>query len=342
MREVFEMRTDTAGGTCAVRAGGVAALLVLALSCLAPGPFATARTTPPTRAIAVSYAAWLGPVRSDGWKWEFFVSGSGSTTQLFVTATSGAGPTEQHEWRWMNLPGSDFSVDPTDLRPTVLDTGTDLGAYGHLQGTLTDASPVDEEVLRCPATGEVMSTTRQREGRLSGSFAFEPNLTGLPAQVTRSAMPATVVKVTYTANTCPSRLRCDPYRSFDAYMTDPDGHVARVGATRGPTWAHVHLSYTDETVPGAFIIHSIFGEVPRDAVSIAPTGVTIRARALAPSASGRLEFSLSDPQTSGRKCLTTTYVGTHVRGKITAAFANGDEIYRAPFWGSEARVIRPA
>ena len=320
---------------------GVVAALTLMF--LGPAPPAVARTTGPTRTTSVGYALSIAPFRSGGWRWSFYASTSGIDVTLFATATrtatTGNRPWERHEWRWFDLPASDLSVDATDLLPTTLQTGTDMKIYGRFDGELTDASALSKKVSRCRATGDVQSRTWRRAGTLSGSFVFRPHVDGMPTKIGATALHASIMKSTYTGASCP--MGCSPGKVFSGSLTDASGNAANVGARRSRTDAYIYLGYSVyDATNDVYTYHSVFGAVPLSAVTITSTAVTIKGGALAPFASGSLAFALSDPQSSGTKCVTTTYAVAYTSGTIRAFFVNGTEVFTAPFNSLSASATR--
>ena len=129
------------------------------------------------------------------------------SVQLMRTATTGNKPTV-----FVDYTATSSKVQCVDdLSSCALDTRTNMGGYGKVTLSFHFSGPANTKVIRCAATGEVLTRTTTRKGTLSGSFVLD-TLTEYFKKVTNKVTPvhvphvlnATAQKVTNFDRSCPS------------------------------------------------------------------------------------------------------------------------------------------
>jgi hypothetical protein len=236
-------------------------------------------------------------------------------------STTTASLTQTHSYSF-SIPETDVTIDPNDLVPTKIDTGTDLGKFGNITMTLRNASPLSTKKFRCP-NGTLTDTISKRTGKLKGTFHFVANDNYFKT-INKSALPATVTKDVNTGKSCGGGGGgCSTGYGFSAFDSNPGGLSLFASKPLKDGHANIFMSRSVQDAP-ASIGHSIFGTVPASSFAISSTSaVAIKGGALAPMAKNTIHFSKKSSSTTGTHCKTTTTQEKFASGNILAKFDSG-------------------
>ena len=291
-------------------------------------------------ATSVSYTIQTrAPVSLSGSAYKMTVMAFKSSfgAQLFVTftkrATTGNHPTQTHQFSF-NLSADSIQVDGTDLVPTSINTGTQMGKFGKVDMDLKNPGTMSSRQLKC-TDGTVLGSVKSRPGTWTGNFTFNANdePTSRPAaaaigQIHKTTLPVRVTKVSTNGKSCtggPPRV-CSTGLDFSA---DQFSKPLAVDASRplsGGT-TNMTLRYFETDDP-ASIEHSISGTgLPNSSFQISGTqAVTINAGALAPFASGTIHFTKTGSGSNTiENCKTTFFQEEYDSGSVTAKFDSGGQ-----------------
>jgi hypothetical protein len=309
-----------------IRRSGVSIVIALLMSVpITPAAGGTMPSKVARGVATVSYSFRSNAWSNGGFKWSFSGYRFGSTLAFYVVAVRQSGvrnhPKEEYEW-YSGLPGSDAMFAP-DLTSASVGTGAALGDYGSVDMSLEAPSRLRKTVKRCRKTGAVLERDRKRTGTFSGTFSFIPNETGLPTNVTRSAVTVTLAKRATTGTSCPAGP-CSPGSRFDG-SHHAGGAWSFVEANRWGGGAFLRVgTRREDTANAVTIFSSIYATVPANAVMIESAGVTLRGGALMPFASGVVRLTRVSSRTHDAKHCRTVHVTEHYdSGKIVGRFATG-------------------
>jgi len=248
-----------------------------------------------------------------------FSGGSNLSISLVRTAPTGNHPTQRHAYSF-SLSSGAIQIDGSDLMPTSINTGTQMGAFGKVDMDLKNPGSLSSRKNKCP-NGTVLGSTTTRNGTWSGNFTLDAN-DSFFGTIHKTAIPVTVTKIFSNGKTCGGGggSHCFTGFSFNASQSSKPISLFANRPLGSTGRASITLSYS-ELVSPALISHSISGSVPRSAFHVSSAAaVTIAAGSLSPFATGTIHFTKTGSSTTGTKCKTTTFQEKYASGSATAKF----------------------
>jgi hypothetical protein len=273
--------------------------------------FFTINSRSPLSLSGNSYKLTISASKSSG--------GSFLNVALARTAPTGNHPTQRHAYSF-SLSSGAIQIDGSDLLPTSINTGTQMGAFGKVDMDLKNPGSLSTRKIKCP-NGTVVGSISTRNGTWSGNFTLNAH-DSFFGTIHKTAIPVTVTKFFSNGKTCGGGGggSCFTGFFFSASQTSKPLSLSANRPLGSTGRASITLSY-GEFVSPASISHSISGSVSLSAFHISSTAaVTIAAGSLAPFASGTIHFTKKSSSTNGTKCKTTTSQEQYASGSVTAKF----------------------
>jgi hypothetical protein len=255
-----------------------------------------------------------------------FKSSSGASLNITFTrkASTGNRPVQVHSYSF-DLSGSSVRIDGSDLLPTSIDTGTQMGKFGKVAMHVRSPTALRTQQIKC-SNGMVTGSLRSRTGVLSGNLTLFAN-DGYFHRIHKTDIGVTVTKLFSNGKSCPGGGGggCPTGLSFFAGQSSKPLTLLATRPLGGAGRAHISLSYSRTDGP-ARISHTISATVSLAAFTVGGAGgVTIAGGSLAPFATGTVHFAKQGTGTRGgtATCRKVTFKEKHSGGSVTAKFDSG-------------------
>jgi hypothetical protein len=253
-----------------------------------------------------------------------FKSSAGASLNITFTrkASTGNRPVQVHSYSF-DLSGGAVRIDGSDLLPTSIDTGTQMGKFGRVAMHLRNPGGLTTQQIKC-SNGTVTGSIRSRTGVLSGNLTLFAN-DGYFHRIHKTDIGVTVTKLFSNGKSCPGGGGggCATGFSFFAGQSSKPLTLLATRPLGGAGRAHLSLSYGRTDGP-ARISHTISATVSRAAFTVGGAGgVTIAGGSLSPFATGTIHFTKKSGSSTGTTCRTTRFQERYASGSVTAKFDSG-------------------
>lgn len=225
---------------------------------------------------------------------------------------------EQYYFWTADLPRSAVRIRP-NLSGLSIHTGTQLGDLGSIDLEMTHDGHHDASVERCEKSHEVLYKIRRARGRVDGTVALTPGLTGMPVEVAATRERVRLSRFLITSNECSSHhQRCFPNEDLEI----TDGANDLYAGVRYSWLALAHES-ADGNVVQTWYTQAFDRSV--EAITRTPTQLTLDAQDFGPLLSGSLVFDKvgsTEPVRHGA-CVITEVSYAFASGSLDANFDAG-------------------